>query len=234
MGKIDKLKIQLGGAILKIRIKTREKLNPYLAPLRRMRLKHREFTIISNNCWAGHVYRYFGIPYLTPTVGLYFFADDYIRFLKNLKYYMNIDLKFIPLSKSKHKDELYEHGGKSITCPIGVLDDIEIIFLHYKTEAEAYGKWNRRKSRIVWERLFIKMSQMNGCTKFIMDEYDRLPFENKFLFVKEPMDYDTEIVFHGYEKADEITNDTNDFRKYINLRNWINGKPCKKNQKKAR
>ena len=36
-----------------IRIKTRETLNPYLAPLRRKKLKTEKFTIISNNCWGG-------------------------------------------------------------------------------------------------------------------------------------------------------------------------------------
>ena len=39
-------------------------------------------------------------------------------------------------------------------CPIGILDDIEVIFLHYKSEDEAYQKWNRRKERIVWDNIF--------------------------------------------------------------------------------
>ncbi|WP_113846262.1 DUF1919 domain-containing protein [Enterococcus durans] len=25
--------------------------------------------IISNNCWGGHVYRYFGMKYLSPAIG---------------------------------------------------------------------------------------------------------------------------------------------------------------------
>ena len=170
---------------MKFRLKMRERLNPLLAPLRRRKLYNTNFTIISNNCWAGHVYRYFGIPYLTPTVGLYFFADDYLKLLQRLRYYMQQDLHFISLSESKHQNELLDHGGKSLTCPIGVLDDIEVIFLHYKTAEEAQHKWYRRRERMNWDNLYVKMSQMNGCSEDMMKEFDLLPFDNKFLFVKQ-------------------------------------------------
>lgn len=53
--------------------------NPFLAPFRRAKLERTDFSIISNNCWAGSVYRSYGLPYLSPTVGLYFFADYFIR-----------------------------------------------------------------------------------------------------------------------------------------------------------
>ena len=199
-----------------------------MAVFRRKRLKNKNFTIISNNCWAGHVYRYYGLSYSTPTVGLFFFADDYLKFIKNLKYYMNADLHFIPLSESRHEKELLMQGGKSAACPIGVLDDIEVIFLHYKTEQEAYTKWMRRKERINWNNLFIKMSQMNGCSDEMMHEFDKLPYKNKFIFVKQKYGIKSEVVYTGYEHDSEISNDTNYFRRYINVTNWLNEKPFRK------
>ena len=69
--------------------KLREYTNPWFASVRRMKLNRADFTIISNNCWAGSVYRYFGLPYLSPTAGLYFFASDYIKFVSNLQHYVN-------------------------------------------------------------------------------------------------------------------------------------------------
>ena len=42
-----------------IQIKFREETNPYLGPLRRKVLEKADkdkFTIISNNCWGGHLY----------------------------------------------------------------------------------------------------------------------------------------------------------------------------------
>ncbi|MDE6218484.1 MAG: DUF1919 domain-containing protein, partial [Muribaculaceae bacterium] len=47
---------------------------------RRRKLKHNDFTIISNNCWAGTaVYQPFGLKYNTPTVGLFIIDEDYIQ-----------------------------------------------------------------------------------------------------------------------------------------------------------
>ena len=123
------------------RVKIRERMNLYLGQYRKKKLLDENVTIISNNCWGGHVYRYLGIEYLSPTIGLYFFADDYVKFCRNLKYYIGQELQFISVDKSKHKDNLIERNTK---CPIGVLDDIEVVFLHYKSEQEALEKWNRR------------------------------------------------------------------------------------------
>ena len=67
--------------IEKIWGKIRDVLVPVLAPLRRRKLKERDFTIISNNCWGGICYEYYGLQKLSPTVGLYFFSEDYIKFV---------------------------------------------------------------------------------------------------------------------------------------------------------
>ena len=88
----------------------------------RMRIKERDFTIISNNCWAGKVYQYLGMPYLTPTVGLYFFAEDYIKFVSNLKYYLSLELRFITALDSRYREVLQER--KHDMVPIAVLDDV--------------------------------------------------------------------------------------------------------------
>ena len=120
------------------KVKIREKLNPYLAKYRRRKLNNKNFTIISNNCWGGHVYRYFNLPYDSPTIGLYLFSADYIKFIGNLKYYIEKEITFINYKDSKYKDELVKYN--QVNIPIGKLDDIEIIFLHYQSEDEARTK----------------------------------------------------------------------------------------------
>lgn len=185
------------------------------------RIKSRNFTVISNNCWAGKVYQYLDMPYLSPTVGLYFFADDYIRFLKNLKHYMSLDLKFIGYKDSKHSDVLVEHNQTEI--PIGVLDDVEIIFLHYKTEEEAYEKWNRRKSRINWDNLYIKFSKMNQCTEKHIKEFSELPFEKKILLgTRKNPKYRCEVFWNGKTDLNgQILLDTIPFPGNIKLSSFI-------------
>ena len=83
----------------------KNKLKPIVYPIinfiPRRRLKNKNFTIICDNCWAGKVYQELGLPYQTPFVGMFVFSPDYIKMLKNLKYYLsgNIPLTFIKESK---------------------------------------------------------------------------------------------------------------------------------------
>ena len=212
------------------KIRLRELLNPYLAPFRRLGLKTDKFTIISNNCWGGHVYRYFGIPYLSPTIGLYFFADDYLRFIKRLNYYLSLELKFIKHEESKYYTILVERGGRDAICPIGKLDELEIIFLHYGSEQEAFEKWTRRSKRIVWNNIVYKMSDQNMCTDELLVEFDKLNINRKFCFVSKDLGLKSQVLFKEYFGSEEVRNDTTLFRKYIKLASFINGKPFKKRQ----
>ena len=118
-----------------------------LAGIRRGFLKSREFTIISNNCWAGWVYRRYGLEYQTPTIGLYMFAQEYIDFCTHLNCYLGSKLSFIPIEESRYYEALLRR--KQMDVPIGLLgNQIEIVFLHYHDEKEAYEKWNRRLERV--------------------------------------------------------------------------------------
>ena len=77
-----------------------------ISHIRYKRLKNRDFTIISNNCFAGWVYRIYNLPYLSPTVGLFIMPKDYIKLCTNLKYYMNLELKFINPLYSRYKNDI--------------------------------------------------------------------------------------------------------------------------------
>lgn len=201
----------------------RESWNKYFAPYRRKKLKYQDFTIISNNCWGGHVYRYFGMPYNSPTVGLFIFSEDYIKLVSNLEHYMNKEIEMISHDESKHKDELERRGKVESSCPIGRIDDIEIIFLHYKSDEEAKEKWTRRKERIHWNHVYVKMSEQNLCKEEHLKAFDRLPFDNKFVFVHKHFGLDAEVLYKEWESDDYVKDDTFVFHKYINLIKWING-----------
>lgn len=201
-----------------LNIRVRERLNPYLGPMRRKRaglINHNPLTIISNNCWGGHVYRYFNLPYSSPTIGLYFFTEDYLKFLNKLNYYLSQDISFIPQEQSKYKDILKERNTPP--CPIGVLDDIEIIFLHYHSEEEAKRKWSRRKERMDMSRIIVKMTEQNLCTPAQLRAFDSLPYKNKFVFVHKDYGLASQIVCKEFEKYGEVTNDTDRFRRHVNL-----------------
>ena len=77
----------------KFRKQSKEKIEKLFYEIRRFFVKksieNKDFSIISNNCWAGRVYQYLDMPYLSPTAGLYFFAPDYIKFVSNLRKYLD-------------------------------------------------------------------------------------------------------------------------------------------------
>lgn len=181
----------------------------------------RNFTIISNNCWAGKTYQYLDMPYLSPTVGLYFFAEDYLRFVSNLRYYLSLDLRFISAEESRYADVL--RGRNQLHVPIGIIDDVEIVFLHYATAEEAEQKWNRRKKRVNYNDVFLKFSNMNLCTSDCMKQFDRLPFENKFMLNKnKQVEYNCEIYWSGESNDKEVLNDTNQYPGNLKLWSLLN------------
>lgn len=213
----------------KFRVKARENiLNPILSGIRRKCLNQKDFTIISNNCWGGHVYRFFGTSYDSPTVGLYMFSEDYVKFVFHLKEYIETPLKFITYKESRYRDILEARGGRDMQCPIGVLNDIEIIFLHYHTQEEALEKWTRRKNRIHWNNIVFKMSEQNLCKPEYLKEFDSLEVEKKFVFTTKDYGLESQVIFGDFFGKDEVSNDTLHFRKYVDLIKLINGEPFKK------
>ena len=221
--------------IYNIQVILREKINPYMKKYRQKKIHGSQVTIISNNCWAGHVYRYFGMEYCSPTIGLYFYAPDYVKFCSRLRYYMDQDLRFIDREESKYRDDLIKKNENS---PIGVLGDVEIVFLHYKSREEAYEKWNRRKKRIVWDNIVFKMSEQNQCTIEDIKKFSELPEERKFCFVSREYGYKTDVLYAlpGEDCVPgTVPIDTILFRKYVDLANFINGdKDFKRKQEVAK
>lgn len=205
----------------------REWSNPYFAPYRRRRLAKRgiptDFSIISNNCWAGLVYQHFGLPYKSPTAGLFFFANDYIKFVYNIKLYLAKPLEFISLERSKYKDTLVQYGGECVKCPIAKCGDIEIIFMHYHTPAEAEEKWKRRAERINWDNIIYKFSEMNLCSEDDLRAFDKLPVGKKVVFTHKDYGLKNQVIYKEFQHEGFIPNDTDNFRKYINLCDLISG-----------
>jgi len=194
----------MGGKYIKRKIKIhidkiKSVLNKIISAVRRAFLKNviknRNFSIISNNCWAGRAYQYLDMPYLSPTAGLYFFAPDYIKFVSDLKRYLNTPLRFINPEESKYYEEIKKRNQTD--KPIGILDDVEIVFLHYKTKEEAEEKWNRRKERVNFDNIIIKFSRMDLCTEKEIAEFDSLPFKNKFVLNNRlPLKYNSEVYWN--------------------------------------
>lgn len=152
---------------------------PILDKVCRMRLRNKNFSIVSNNCWGGGVYQALKLPYNSPFVGLFINAPCYLTLLKKFHFYMSCHLEFTEVSKyGSYQGQKY---------PIGILNkEIEIHFLHYKTKEEAFEKWERRKLKLPTEveKIFFKLDDRDFCTPELIAEFHLLEFPRKVSITK--------------------------------------------------
>lgn len=217
-----------------IRLRILKIIRTKLANSKRKQLTNKDFTIISNNCWAGMIYESYNLQKNTPTIGLYFFASDYIKFLKNLKENVNKKIEFISPQESKWY-EYIKNDKKIGQYPIGKIDDIEIFFLHYKNEKEVIDKWSRRVKRINWDNLLVKFNDQNLCKEKDMKEFLELPFENKLFFTVKDWDTDGYLKFKQPFEKKFIKASYEPFYKNskINITTYLNNlKKEQKNEKR--
>lgn len=83
----------------------------------------------------------------------------------------------------------------------------------------------RRSSRINWDNLIVKNSEMNYCTHKNIKEFDELPFERKFIFTTRDYSIDSQVIYKEYMGCNQVMDDTSLFPKYININNFVKGKP---------
>ena len=145
------------------------------------KLENTPFVIIADNCWGGSVYQWYDRPYNSPFVGLAIYGDCYIKLVSKFDYYMSKKLVFQNTSK-------YLFTGRLLNYPLGLLDDIEIHFVHYKNPEEAQEKWNRRKERMLKEsnkdNYFFKMCDEWKAENEMLEKFHQLPIKNKITFAQ--------------------------------------------------
>jgi uncharacterized protein (DUF1919 family) len=187
----------------------------------RRKVKNENFTIISNNCVAGWIYQKLGLPYTTPTIGLFFFSDDYIKFLENLEYYIRSPLNFTKTSKHPEANEVL----KVHPYPIGLLgDDVEIQFIHFKKEEDAAEKWKRRIERINFSNLFIIYSDRDNFREEYLHRYEKLSFRNKIFFSSKPFEQSFVVFIEDYKREVQVGEFLDrEYEKYFNVVKWLNG-----------
>ena len=182
--------------------------------------KNKDFVIISNNCWGAEVYNRLGVKYNTPFVGLFIYGPDYIKLLENFDNYINYELSFIPQSK---------WNKSTISYPIGLLNDIEVHFMHYKDENEALSKWNRRLERMKKvtnkNNYFFKICDRDLTDINIIRRFHKLPFKNKISFGIKNFDTKNHFQLIENENNQSVPDGVSLYRhsyKYIDILKWVN------------
>ena len=177
-------------------------------------IKNKTVSIISNNCWGGFMYQSCKLQYNSPFIGLFLFAPDYIKLLKNLE--ENLKRKFIYINREQSK---YKNCIEKDYI-IGVLEgtDIEFIFKHYNSIQEIETKWNRRLKRLDFNNMIVKFSDSDLCTPELIKEFENLPFKNKVCFTAMPFpQYKTVKFMREHSKRGHVINEWATSYKYYNF-----------------
>jgi len=155
------------------------------------RLKNKNFSLIASNCNGAFICHDLKLRFNSPTVNLFIYPDDFLKYVKNLAHYCKCNLTFI-----KEKD---------ISYPVGLLGDIKIYFMHYKNEQEAAFKWAERAKRIDFNNIFIMMTDRDGCTLEHMKEFDELPYKYKVIFThKQYVQIKSAFYIPGFENEGQV------------------------------
>lgn len=147
--------------------------------LRKLRLRNRDFSLITNNCIAGIIYHDLGLPFLTPTVNLFFENKDFFRFAGNLEHYLSCGI-----------EEIHQSG---ISYPLGLLrqgeESVTVHFMHYDSFEQAAAKWKERAARVNWDNLYVvfeypAVDENPEAQEAVKAKFDALPLARKVLLTK--------------------------------------------------
>ena len=193
----------------------------YTGKIKQKKIKNKEFTIISNNCFGGIIYRNYHIPYQSPTCGIFFMAKEYIKFIYDIKNYIYNDIVEIKIEDSKYKDYLTKINYNGI---IGKIKDVEICFLHFNDIKEINEKWKRRTARINWKRMIYKFNDQNLCTHKELQQFEQFDAKHKICFTAKRYKDINSIQLKQYCNKEYVISDTKekDYKKYINIVDYIN------------
>lgn len=153
-------------------------------------LQRSRLSIFSLNCCGGLISSFLGLQFLSPFVNLFLGEEDFIKFLRAPRVYLECSPRFEKLTRTSREAP----GG----YPLFSLGDISLHMMHYKDPADALELWNARKQRINWDNLFVTM-----CTKDekILAQFDALPYDKKACFV--PFKSDSDSAYYINPKLED-------------------------------
>jgi len=149
-----------------------------------------DISIISMNCIGGVLYHDCRMQFLSPTINLFFTATDFIKFVNCLEYYLSLT-------------PIVTMGDD---YPIGRLDDIHVYFMHFDSVENALKKWEERKKRVKFDRIFVIMVEQNGFSESEYAGFLKIKYP-KLLFAKDPKyNSDDVVCFEKYKDLTELPN----------------------------
>lgn len=175
-----------------------KRYNPIVKIIRffnKKRLKNKDFTLLTMNCFGGIVYHNLSTPFLSPTVNIRFEnIRHFYKFCSELPHYLNVEMTEVT-STEKY--------------PMAKLDDLILHLVHYRTFTEAKEKWEERKKRINFNNLYIiandYVTENEKLSKKEIIAFTQLPCKNVVVLVQDRYP-DIPLTFYMGKKLSKLMN----------------------------
>ena len=128
-------------------------------------------SILSNDCWGGLTYHFFGLPFLSPTINLFFDDPEYLTFLENLDDMLQLIPE--PCGTAYNMDERFEY-------PVFRIGSVRLFMKHCRNAEQGKKKWIERCRRINRDNLLVIMVT---TLRSSAERFSRLPYAHKVCFV---------------------------------------------------
>ncbi len=179
----------------------------------RKRINNKDFSIICSTCIGGCIYNDLGMQFLSPTINMYINNLDFIKFACNPKYYCSQELEFIDTDAG---------------FPVAMCDDIRLNFNHSKTESDAKRDWERRKTRINYDNIYLIFYYREGYTLEQIRKIEKAPCKRVAVLTHKPLGLDYEVYMKGNGDPEQnfLEKDKygiRTFEKEWDFVSWING-----------
>ena len=125
------------------------------------------------------------LQFQSPTINLFFSAEDFLKFAANLYTYIYLELDM--------------YWGPDY--PMGRLGDLVIHFMHYLTCREAKDAWERRSRRLHYDKIVIISTDRNNFGTDEFTEWKNLPYKKILFTANSKFAGEEGVVFYPeYEK----------------------------------
>ena len=162
------------------------------------RNKNTNVTIISNNCIAGVIYHNIGEQFCSPTINLYIKGEDYLTFVKNLKYFSKCSMIDIT-----EEENLGFPVGRLISNDSNI-KSVNVYFQHYNNFLEAKNAWDKRFLRINYENIYFIWEFFENLYDIeLLYEFDNSSLNTISLIHNDIPNLKNSFKFDCYDKTDK-------------------------------
>ena len=177
-------------------------------------------TIISNNCAGGAIMHELGMEFRTPTVNLQILPEQFPKFCKNLSYYLTSEMHEPYELTDAHVRYLTKMFGGVPDLPMGMINDVLVVFQHFDSFDLAKWKWNVRRLRVSYNSIGYIMHARGPEYKNAAKEFLALDLPNK-LCLTQGFSIEGAVSFEG--EAFSSVNGKALITQVYDFKKWVRG-----------